>query len=229
MAKHDRRRTSGQPPSSRPVTIQVPLPLLGVVNGVPGSVPWLVHRDRDAGPGGDDGGGSGSPVWPEGAPPGRADRVARRECRQPGDAWRAAGGAAAAPRAERRRRSPAGELPMGGGHRSDGRAHAGCGRRRGVDAPVRGHVGPGTGGRDGAGDVEQRGVAAVRDAVDRAPRGPSVETLLGSKRFEILVAQTERELEALLRQHVPDRGGVMRTDGRCDRLQFASVAAVADV
>ena len=34
MAKHDRRKTSGQPPSSRPVTIQVPLPVLGVVNGV---------------------------------------------------------------------------------------------------------------------------------------------------------------------------------------------------
>ena len=31
MAKHDRRKTSGQPPSSRPVTIQVPLPVLGVV------------------------------------------------------------------------------------------------------------------------------------------------------------------------------------------------------
>ena len=34
MAKHDRRKTFGQPPSSRPVTIQVPLPVLGVVNGV---------------------------------------------------------------------------------------------------------------------------------------------------------------------------------------------------
>ena len=34
MAKHERRKTSGQPPSSRPVTIQVPLPVLGVVNGV---------------------------------------------------------------------------------------------------------------------------------------------------------------------------------------------------
>ena len=34
MAKHDRRKTSGQPQSSRPVTIQVPLPVLGVVNGV---------------------------------------------------------------------------------------------------------------------------------------------------------------------------------------------------
>ena len=34
MAKHDRRKTSGQPPNSRPVTIQVPLPVLSVVNGV---------------------------------------------------------------------------------------------------------------------------------------------------------------------------------------------------
>ncbi len=34
MAKHDRRKTSGQRASSRPVTIQVPLPVLGVVNGV---------------------------------------------------------------------------------------------------------------------------------------------------------------------------------------------------
>ena len=34
MAKHDRRKSSGQPPSSQPVTIQVPLPVLGVVNGV---------------------------------------------------------------------------------------------------------------------------------------------------------------------------------------------------
>ena len=31
MGKHDRRETSGQPPDSRPVTIQVPLPVLGVV------------------------------------------------------------------------------------------------------------------------------------------------------------------------------------------------------
>ena len=29
MAKHDRRKSSGQPPSSQPVTIQVPLPVLG--------------------------------------------------------------------------------------------------------------------------------------------------------------------------------------------------------
>ena len=34
MAKHDRRKPSSQPPSSRTVTIQVPLPVLGVLNGV---------------------------------------------------------------------------------------------------------------------------------------------------------------------------------------------------
>ena len=34
MAKHDRRETSGQAPDARPVTIQVPLPVLGVVHGV---------------------------------------------------------------------------------------------------------------------------------------------------------------------------------------------------
>ena len=34
MGKHDKRETSGQPPDSRPVTIQVPLPVLGVVHGV---------------------------------------------------------------------------------------------------------------------------------------------------------------------------------------------------
>ncbi len=34
MAKHDRRKQSSQPSSSRAVTIQVPLPVLGVLNGV---------------------------------------------------------------------------------------------------------------------------------------------------------------------------------------------------
>ena len=47
-----------------------------------GIVPWLVHSDRAAGPGGDDGGGSGRSVWSEGAPLGRAACVARRECRR---------------------------------------------------------------------------------------------------------------------------------------------------
>ena len=34
MAKHDRRKRSSQPPSSRTVTIQLPLPVLAVLNGV---------------------------------------------------------------------------------------------------------------------------------------------------------------------------------------------------
>ena len=40
MGKHDRRETSGQPPDSRSVTIQVPLPVLGVVHGVRGCRCW---------------------------------------------------------------------------------------------------------------------------------------------------------------------------------------------
>ena len=139
MAKHDRRKTSGQPPSSRPVTIQVPLPVLGVVNGVREAFHGLciatglhvleamMESDREI------------LCGPKGAPSGRAARVAGRECRQPGDARRAADRVTAAPSAERRRRSTPGELPMGGGHRPSGRAHAGRGRRRGVDAPVCGH------------------------------------------------------------------------------------------
>ena len=103
MAKHDRRKTSGQPRNSRPVTIQVPLPVLGVVNGVREAFHGLciatglqileamMEADRER------------PVWPEGAPSGRAARVARRQCRQSGDARRAAGRVAAAPGAERRR------------------------------------------------------------------------------------------------------------------------------
>ena len=34
MAKHDRRKRSSQPRSSRTVSIQVPLPVLGVLKGV---------------------------------------------------------------------------------------------------------------------------------------------------------------------------------------------------
>ena len=72
-------------------------------------------------------------------------------------------------RVRRARRGAAAELPMGGGHRPAGRAHALGGRRRGVDAAVCGHVGPGAGRGDGAGDVEQRGVSTVRGAVGQAP------------------------------------------------------------
>ena len=34
MAKHDRRKRSSQPPDSRTASIQVPLPVLSVLNGV---------------------------------------------------------------------------------------------------------------------------------------------------------------------------------------------------
>ena len=49
MAKHDRRKTSGQPPSSRPVTIQVPLPVLGVVNDLD-RAPAVAAAERRARP-----------------------------------------------------------------------------------------------------------------------------------------------------------------------------------
>ena len=34
MTKHDRRKTSGQPQTRRSVSVQVPLPVLGVLTGV---------------------------------------------------------------------------------------------------------------------------------------------------------------------------------------------------
>ena len=55
---------------------------VGVVKPVSGkrSISSCALRpDRAAGPGGDDGGGSGNPVWSEGEPSGRAVRVAGRE------------------------------------------------------------------------------------------------------------------------------------------------------
>ena len=84
MAKHDRRKKSGQPPRSQPVTIQVPLPVLGVLNGVREAfhslciatglqvLEAMMEADREA------------LCGAKGAPPGRAARVARRECRQLG-------------------------------------------------------------------------------------------------------------------------------------------------
>ena len=48
---------------------------------------------------------------------------------------------------------------MGGGNRPVRRAHAGDGRGRGADAAVRQYPAPGAGRRDGAGDIEQCGVA----------------------------------------------------------------------
>ena len=66
-------------------------------------------------------------------------------------------------RVARRRR----ELPMSAA--TDPLEHTLRGRRRGVDAAVCGHVGPGAGRGGGAGNVEQRGVSAVRGAVSQAP------------------------------------------------------------
>ena len=71
MAKHDRRKTSGQPPQLPTRHDSGPLPVFGVVKGVRKAFHGLVyrdHRDRSAGRGGDDGGGSGGALWPEGAP-----------------------------------------------------------------------------------------------------------------------------------------------------------------
>ena len=67
MAKHDRRKTSGQPPSSRPVTIQVPLPVLGVVNGVREAFHGFCIATGLQVLEAMMGGGPGSPVWCEGA------------------------------------------------------------------------------------------------------------------------------------------------------------------
>ena len=152
MAKHDRRKPSQPTPKLANGHDLGAVADARRAERCSGSVPWLVHHDRDAGPGGDDGGGSRRPVRPEGAPSGRASRVARRERGQSGDAWRAPSWSTATARSERRRRGAAAELPMGGGHRPAGRVHAGRGRRGGVDAAVCGHVGPGAGGGGGAGE-----------------------------------------------------------------------------
>ena len=173
MAKHDRRKSSGQPPSSQPVTIQVPLPVLGVVNGVREAFHGLciatglqvleamMEGDREV------------LCGPKGRQ--QVERTAWRG--GSADSQVALGGRQVeVPRL--RVRSADGEVPlvsfrMGGGNRPAGRAHAGGGRRRGVDAAVCEHVGPGAGRRDRAGDLEQCRVAAVRGAVDEAPRGVS--------------------------------------------------------
>ena len=159
MAKHDRRKRSSQPRSSRTVSIQVPLPVLGVLNGVREAFHGLCIKTGMQVLEAMMEGGSRRPVRPEGAPSGRAAGVARRERGQSSNAWRAPSCRAAAARSARRRRGAAAELPMGGGHRPAGRAHALGGRRRGVDAAVCGHVGPGAGRGGGAGNVEQRGVS----------------------------------------------------------------------
>ena len=173
MAKHDRREPSGQAPEARPVTIQVPLPVLGVVHGVREAfhslciatglqvLEAMMEADREAlcGPKGRH--QVERSAWRGGSTESQVT-LGGRQVEMP-----------RLPGAERGRGGTAGEFPVGGGHRPAGRAHAGRGRRRRVDAPLREHVGPGAGGGDRAGDVEQCRVAAVRGAVDEAPRGVS--------------------------------------------------------
>ena len=145
MAKHDRRKTSGQPPSSQPVTIQVPLPVLGVINGVRESFHGLciatglqvleamMEADREV------------LCGPKG----------RHQVERP--AWRGGsvdsqvtlgGRQVEVPRL--RVRSAEGEVPLASFQWAASTdpldEHTlGRGRRWSVDAPLRGHVGPGTG------------------------------------------------------------------------------------
>ena len=173
MAKHDRRKTSGQPPSSRPVTIQLPLPVLGVVNGVREAFHGfciatglqvrgaMMEADREVLCGAK--GRHQVDAW-------RGGSVDSHDTRRA--AGRARGSACGARMAKSRWRASNGRRPP-----TRWTSHAGRGRRRGVDAPVRGHAGPGTGRRDRAGDVEQCRVAAVRGAVDKAPPGVSQPAL----------------------------------------------------
>ena len=145
MAKHDRRKTSGQPPSSRPVTIQVPLPVLGVINGVRESFHGLciatglqvleamMEADREAlcGPKGRH--QVERPAWRGGSVDSQVT-LGGRQVEVPRLRVRSTDGEV-----------PLASAPVGGIDRPAGRTHAGRGRRRGVDAPLRGHVGPGTG------------------------------------------------------------------------------------
>ena len=183
MAKHERRKASGQPRGSHTTTIQLPLPVLGVLNGVREAFHGLcittglqvlqamMEGDREELCG----------------QKGR-HQVERSACRGGSVASQVTLGGRQVGVPRLRVRSAEGEVALPsfrwvGGRRPTGRAHAVGGRRRGVDAAVCGHVGPGAGRGGGAGDVKQRGVAAVHasvgkalsdawdlDSADRAPR-----------------------------------------------------------
>ena len=173
MAKHDRRKTSGQPPSSRTVTIQVPLPVLGVVNGVREAfhgfciatglqvLEAMMEADREVLCGAKGRHQVERPAWRGGSVDSQVT-LGGRQVELP----------------RLRVRSSNGEVPLASFQWAaatdplDEHTLA-ADRRRGVDAPIRGHAGPGTGRCDRAGDVEQCRVAAVRGAVDKAPPGVS--------------------------------------------------------
>ena len=169
MAKHDRRKRSSQPRSSRTVSIQVPLPVLGVLNGVREAFHGLCITT----------GMQVLEAMMEGDREDLCGPKGRHQAERP--AWRGGsvasqvtlgGRQVAVPRLRVRRAD--GEAPLPSFQWAAAtdpldEHNALGGRRRGVDAAVCGHVGPGAGRGDGAGDVEQRGVSTVRGAVGQAP------------------------------------------------------------
>ena len=126
-----------------------------------------VHRDRHAGPAGHDGGGPRRSVRADGAPSSRAARVAWRELVQRGDTWRVTscrrGCACGAPTVRYGWRAVNGQRPATRWMSTRCRRwRPGC-RRGGMRTRwTRCRRG------DRAWDVEQRGVSAVRGAVDQA-------------------------------------------------------------
>ena len=180
MAKHDRRKTSGQPPSSRPVTIQVPLPVLGVVNGVREAFHGLciatglqvleamMEADREmlCGPKGRH--QVERPAWRGGSVDSQVT-LGGRQVELP----------------RQRVRSPEGEVPLASfqwaaatdplDEHTLAAVAAGVSTRRyaGTLDPVPADV-------TERGDVEQRRVAAVRGAVDQAPPGVSQPAVGGT-------------------------------------------------
>ena len=156
---------------------QVPLPVLGVLNGVREAFHGLcittgiqvleamMEWDREdlCGPKGRH--QAERPAWRGGSVASQVTLGGRQ---------------VAVPRLRVRRADGEAPLPSfqwGGGHRPAGRAHALGGR--GVDAAVCGHLGPGAGGGDGAGDVEQRGVSAVRGRCQPSACGRFLSRPLG--------------------------------------------------
>ena len=169
MAKHDRRKRSSQPRSSRTVSIQVPLPVLGVLNGVREAFHGLCIKT----------GMQVLEAMMEGDREDLCGPKGRHQAERP--AWRGGsvasqvtlgGHQVAVPRLRVRRADGEAPLPSfqwaAATDPLDEHTALG-GRRRGVDAAVCGHVGPGAGRGGGAGNVEQRGVSAVRGAVSQAP------------------------------------------------------------
>ena len=172
MAKHDRRKTSGQPPSSRPVTIQVPLPVLGVVNGVREAfhgfciatglqvLEAMMEADREVLCGAKGRHQVERPAWRGGSVDSQVT-LGGRQVELP----------------RLRVRSSDGEVPLASFQWAAATdpldEHTLAAVAAGVSTRRYAGTLAGTGRRDRAGDVEQCRVAAVRGAVDKAPPGVS--------------------------------------------------------